>query len=608
MPENIKVAAHRGGYNSVNCSARQPPGHNSDAANVYSRSIDFFHGTGESQLKSVHRSRALLIAVLPLALASAVPQAQQPLAAPASYSVRGTVINSVTGQPVARALVSLAQDEAMLTDSNGQFSFDNVAAGGYSVSVGKPGFQGRGGAMGGMIRGNSFHPLRPGPPQRIQVGPDTPSVTLIIMPLATIAGHVTLSTADPADGIRIEAFGRRIEDGRPRWSLAGMSRTRSDGSFRIANLEPGSYRLSTTASLDGPGGGLDSRKPVWGYPSLYYPGTTDVSGAGLLAVGAGQQVEADITLVRQQFFPVTAVVHRSSDTPANFEILDSGGRETGLFARLNRQDGTVHSAIPNGTWTLEAHAFGKSTEWGSTTFQVNGAPVTFAISLQPIAHIPVIIRRDFSNSDTAQPAGAGAGMGIELTNADEMRSAGGGGMTQSENGGSSEWELRMSEAGRYWVKADAFPPAYISSVTSGGVDLGSNPLVVVPGSTAPAVEVTLRDDGGTISGMVSSQEAGTTSPNAAGEPLQVWVYAIPLFSTATTLRNVMANSDGHFSFYTVVPGSYRVVACDAQQEIDFHSPEGLAAWAGKGQTVTVDPGGTVSVQLDVTHIAAEAAR
>jgi hypothetical protein len=493
----------------------------------------------------------------------------------------------------------------MLTDSNGQFSFDNVALGSYALSVTKPGYQGRGGAMGGMIRGNSLNRLHPGPPQRIQVGPDMPSVTLSITPLATIAGHVTLSTADPDDGIRIQAFDRRMENGHPHWTIAGEARTRSDGSFRIANLEPGSYRLSTMASLDRPGLALNAHGPIWGYPSLYYPGTTDISGAGILTMGAGQQAEADIALVRQQFFPVTGVVHSSSETPANFEILDSAGRQTGLFARFDRQDGTVHAAVPNGTWTIEAHVYGQSAEWGSTTLQVNGAAASFAMSLQPVPHIPVIIRRDLSDSATSPPAGPGPGMNLEITNADEMRSEGGGGMTHNENSGSPEWQLNVNEPGRYWVKAEAWPPTYVSSVTSGGVDLGSNPLVIVPGSTPPAVEVTLRDDGGTITGIIDSQTPGAPNPNAAGESPQVWIYAIPLFSTAAALRNVMPNSDGHFSFYAMAPGSYRVVACDAQQDIDFHSAEGLAAWAGKGQTVTVDPGGTASVELDVVHIAPE---
>ncbi len=568
--------------------------------------------TGESQLRSVLHPPALLIALLPLALASAPSPAcaQAAPAAPSGYTVRGTVVNSVTSQPVARALVSLAQDQAMLTDSNGQFSFDSVAPGSYSLSVSKPGYQGRGGFMGGGFHSVGFI-SRPAPPGRIQVGPDMPSVTLSITPLATIVGRVTLSSADPADDIRIQAFTRKLQDGRPHWVVAGEARTRSDGSFRIANLAPGSYRLITMASLDRPGPALNAQGPVWGYPSLYYPGTTDVSGAGILTVGAGQQAEADIALVRQQFFPVVGVVHRSSNTPANFEVLDSGGRETGAFARFDRQDGTVHAAVPNGTWTIEAHAFGRSPEWGSTTFQVNGVPVSIAINLQSLPHIPVIIRRDFSESADHAPAlsiNNGPGMNVELTSADEMLTVAGGMGHSDDKSSAGSWELNVIKPGSYWIQTQAFPPAYVSSVTSGGVDLGSNPLVIVPGSTAPAVEVTLRNDGGTISGIVSRQTPGTSNPNVAGESPQVWIYAIPLFSTTAALHDVMPNSDGQFSFYAMPPGSYRVVACDAEQDIDFHSAEGLAAWAGKGQTVTVDPGGTASAQLEVIHAAPEAAQ
>ncbi len=181
-----------------------------------------------------------------------------------------------------------------------------------------------------------------------------------------------------------------------------------------------------------------------------------------------------------------------------------------------------------------------------------------------------------------------------------------GGMTHDEDSGRPRVATQRQRAWPLLGEGGGLAAAYVSSVTSGGVDLGSNPLVIVPGSTPPAVEVTLRDDGGTITGIIGSQTPGAPNPNAAGESPQVWVYAIPLFSTAAALRNVMPNSDGQFSFYAMAPGSYRVVACDAQQDIDFHSAEGLAAWAGKGQTVTVDPGGTASVQLDVAHLAPEA--
>jgi hypothetical protein len=174
---------------------------------------------------------------------------------------------------------------------------------------------------------------------------------------------------------------------------------------------------------------------------------------------------------------------------------------------------------------------------------------------------------------------------------------GGGGMNQVK-GNNSQWQITVNQPGRYWIEAQAFPPAYIASISAGGVDLGSNPLTVMAGSTPPTVEVTLRNDSGTITGEINSQAA---SGAAVGERPQVWIYAIPLFSTAEQIRSVMPNPDGHFSCYGIAPGSYRVVACDSAQEIDFHTPEGLAAWSGKGQTISVEASSSVSVQLDVLH-------
>ena len=149
-------------------------------------------------------------------------------------------MNAVSGQPVARALVSLDEDHAMLTGSDGEFSFDNVAAGEYYVSVQKPGYSGFGGiaGMGVMTIRYSMggRRVQSAPPRRIQVGPDMPALTFAITPLAMITGHITLSTADPADGIQVQVYGRQSRNGHARWSMEGQTRTRSDGSFRIPNL------------------------------------------------------------------------------------------------------------------------------------------------------------------------------------------------------------------------------------------------------------------------------------------------------------------------------------------------------------------------------------
>ncbi len=53
-------------------------------------------------------------------------------------------MNKATGQPIARALVTIQGQirNAMLTDSDGRFEFDDVPVGNYTVVALRPGFEG----------------------------------------------------------------------------------------------------------------------------------------------------------------------------------------------------------------------------------------------------------------------------------------------------------------------------------------------------------------------------------------------------------------------------------------------------------------------------------
>jgi hypothetical protein len=513
------------------------------------------------------------------------------------YAVRGTVVDAVSGQPIGRALVEINQQFAILTSGDGQFSFDNVSAGGYRVSIQKPGYMGIGQVM---TSGGSGIPRQPSPPRYLTVGADMAPITFRLTPLAAITGHVTLSTADPADGIQVTAYTRRMENGRMRWASAGRARTRSDGSFRIGGLASGNYMVYTQPSLDQDRPQRKSSGPVWGYPAVYYPGVTDPSAAGMLTLRAGQQAQADISLVRQQFFEVTALV-RSAEA-ANFQILDAGGRQTMLPASYDRRTQIVTASVPNGSWSLEAHSYGRDILWGRSDFQVAGAPVSVAISLLPIPHIPVNIRRDFvASADGSQPQTSGPGMNLFLVSADDFSMSGyGGGLNSVEGGNGQDWEIRVMEPGHYWVQATAFPPAYVSSLTTGGVDLAANPLVIVPGSTPAPIDITLRNDGGTITGTIAGQSPPAASSGVSTtQQTQAWVYAIPLFPSPANVPTGFVQPNGQFTISGLAPGSYRVIACDAPQEIDFHSPDGLAPWTAKGETVTVDAGGSAHVELTI---------
>jgi len=538
----------------------------------------------------------------------------------AAYTVHGTVINAQTNQPIARAEVILDQEYAVLTGNEGQFEFDQIPAGDYQVSVGRPGYIPVGNAM-LAISGRRGLGTSPRPGRLIRVGLDMPDLTFALVPDASIRGQVSLSASDDADGVRVSAYQKQWTNGRTHWQTVSTATTDSEGFFHFENLAPGTYMLFSSPSLDMPAAAARGAA-ISGYPAVYYPGGTDAASAGVLTLTAGQTVEANLSLTRQAFYPVTAQVRGlDSGIHAGFQILDSLGRSTNLQARYDPREQVVRANVPNGSWILQAQSFGlggphQEHSFGRTAFQVANGPINVAVTIQPIPRLQVTIHREFTPTvDTASlPATVrlrGPGISIQLENADPFTF---GGMFGSQFDPNSDPSADTTSGtidaipGRYWVEADTWMADYVSSISSGGVDLASNPLVISPNSSNSPIEIVLRNDVGTIEVQIASQagsESGAGGSSSAGEAAQTHVYAIPLFPTTANIASADWASNGRFTLPKLAPGSYRVVACDSEQEIDFHTPEGLAAWAGKGQVVTVDPGGTARVTLSILHVEQE---
>ena len=544
---------------------------------------------------------SFLAAGVSLALPGIFLPAQQ-----AGYTVRGTVLDSTTRQPIARALVQVANGDAVLTDSNGGFDFANVPAQQATIMVRRPGYL-----------TNQTDAPGPQPSQDqvsiypVTIGSNTPPLTLSLMPEAVLTGHLSLLDSDAADGIQVTAYRKGVENGRPKWTMAGMAATNSQGVFRIANLPAGSYLLYTQPSLD-LFFAIANNSASSGYPAVYFPGVTDASAAGVITLATGEHKQADITLLRQTFYPVTIKVANAPPGDfVNLDIQDSAGRamQQGA-ARYDAQQQAAHASLPAGRYLLDARTFdvgtNRSSLFGHAEFTVSTAPVTYvSISVLPLRKIPVIIRREFTAPTTATlgviglSQGPSPGLNLNLVAADATfsggNSAGGLQPLPGSNDGSA-FQIESVPPGKYWVEANAFD-GYISSISSGGVDLAHEVLTVGAGGASAPIEVTLRNDAGSIDGTIG---AGQVPP---GDTSHAWIYAIPLFATTSDLPTASPDSSGKFRFDNLPPGSYRLVACDSPRQIEFRTPEGLAAWAGRGQVVSVEAGGAAHVQLDVTATA-----
>jgi len=173
----------------------------------------------------------------------------------ARYPVHGVVLNTLTREPIARVLVE-NNNAAELTDGDGRFEL-NLPEGMVQITVRRPGYNARGQDQNHTVK----------------VGPNTPELTFYLTPQATITGHVTLSTGEPADGITFLAYRKAIVEGRERWEVGNSASTDSEGTFRMANLAtPGLWVLCSVPSQEHPAarsaGALAPAASTPGFPSI----------------------------------------------------------------------------------------------------------------------------------------------------------------------------------------------------------------------------------------------------------------------------------------------------------------------------------------------------
>jgi hypothetical protein len=551
---------------------------------------------------------------------------------PVTYPVHGSVVNSATHQPIARVLVEEGSIAA-LTDDQGLFELE-LPEGTQSLTVRRPGFR----------RTNQEH--------AILVGPNTPELNFELTPQVTVNGQVTLSSGEPADGVQIRAYRKSIVDNnRQKWVIVESIEANASGSFRFPALERGgSYIFCSNPTLEDISVPLAVGKLApaqrFGYPPVCYPAPLPVSSglvsdrnpANTVTLTAGQHADVELSLPREPFYHVmipilntaqwpniTAQIHSTSDPDAEYPV------------DWKPKLGYAHAYLPNGQYYFEA-GHGAMSIYGRVDFRVANKPlITSGVTILSLHPIPVEIHRDFSLTQEENRSRVSSpdvnrieldnpGVGIALASADEGAGAGlfAGGLTRARgNTDRTQFQIDGITPGRYWV--ETFPSeGYVESITSGGVDLTRQPIVIGAGNSAAPIVVNLRKDVGRLqitaspatdtnlpaqpaSGTDSGTDSGTNQgnnslgSNTPGEISTFFVYAIPF--TRILWQTPQSQGQGAIpvTIGGLAPGQYCVVAFDRVQEFNLSDPETIARLTHLGQTVNVTGGATANVHLTVHH-------
>ena len=289
---------------------------------------------------------------------------QQPQTAPqytyTTEHLNAVVVSSTDGKPVARVLItSTDRRMAVMTDSEGKFSFDFRRADLSSVSAGASnGLRGMGFGVGGSA--NSF-PLqlqvrKPGYITNIvmlslpAVQPDTPEPTLQIKiaPAGTIIGHVEPDSGDLPTGILVQLHRKTIQNGTAMWQQTNGAQVNSRGEFRFADLTPGDYKLSTSAWTSPDANRAAKADSAPGLTPAFYPDAADLNSAGIIHVGPAATVAVTLVPHSTTFYRVTIPIAGVEGTQgANIMLLpSSAGFNLGYYS----QDHILEGFLPPGSY------------------------------------------------------------------------------------------------------------------------------------------------------------------------------------------------------------------------------------------------------------------
>ena len=557
--------------------------------------------------RSIHRAAAILAFLLAIGSVCAIPavaQDQQFHQRPSS--IRGTVINGLTREPIGRALV-YTQDNRFATwsDSDGHFEYllpkaivddpGNLPQFTFCcVQARKPGFL-------------SDHDQEQG--VEVALGSE-PTISLI--PEGLIKGRVSLPSSDAAFGIDVDLFSRLVQNGTFRWIRSQAVRANSNGEFRFAELPSGEYKLVTHELMDTEPSTMLPGGQLYGFPPVYFPAAMDFTSATPIQLKAGQTFEADFPLVRQPYFRVRIPV--AEDVENGFVTVSVQGHESpGYSLGFNSDRHRIEGLLPNGTYLVSMESPGPNAATGTVSITVSGATIEGPkMVLLPHSSIRLNVNDDFLSKEGNPTVTSSNGQrtfelhGPRLYLQASIDPVGDLDLQQARSirppTGPNDDVLVIEDVapGRYRLRLTS-ARGYVASATAGGVDLLHEPLAVSPGSTS-TVDITMRDDYAEVDGTVTKMNAALDPPVNTG--LSIWrpsayIYFVPQPEGTGQYQLIVADVEGKFNSKNIAPGNYLVLAFKKQMNLPYEDLEAMRIYEPKGQKIQLAAGQKEKLELQV---------
>lgn len=488
-----------------------------------------------------------------------------------TFGLSGTVVNSLTGEPVRRALVQVsdANGAAAVTDDTGHFQLSGLKEGQAFVSVMKPGF------------GDADTPQT----NAVQVGKGAPAVTLKIAPSAAISGRVTTIDEQPLEGFQVHLIAKRNVEGHATWvDVPNQARTNDEGEYRISALSAGTYYVAVdhgTETRLSQRGVPNAREE--GFPKVFYPGVPELAAATPLEVSAGREVEANFVVSPEPIYHVSGEVITQGEAISGLTFTRRVGNDEDYTQSVGVQDGRFDAKLPAGSYEVSGLINSGPIQLATTgaSVMVSSDSANVHVPMAPAASIAVELVAETGPAGAERSArmdGGVPGIVISLVPTGSMQPR-----TNWWRG--QPMRIQNVRPGTYTLQVQAFNEWWVKSAKCASIDLLTDDLTVVDGGSSAPVEITVRNDGGSVSGSVT--------PAGIAE-----VYLVQQPGKKNFVK-MAQEEQGNFLITGVPPGDYAVVAIEHGEQIEYANPEVMNSYLSNAEHISVGPMGKATVNLNL---------